>query len=39
MKTDQTLREINDGKLGLDEELYYFTLMGLPSASEPWGWR
>lgn len=39
MKTDQTLREINDGKLGLDEELYYFTLMGLPSASEPSGWR
>jgi len=39
MKTDQTLREINDGQLGLDEELYYFTLMGIPSSTEPWGWQ
>jgi hypothetical protein len=39
MKTDQTLREINGGDFTLDEELYYFTLMGLPSASEPWGWQ
>jgi hypothetical protein len=39
MKTDQTLREINDGQLGLDEELYYFTLMGIPSPTEPWGWQ
>ena len=39
MKTDQTLREINYGKFTLDEDLYYFTLMGLPSPSEPWGWQ
>lgn len=39
MKTDQTLREINDGLLTLDEDLYYFTVMGLPSSTEPWGWQ
>ena len=39
MKTDQTLREINDNALSYDEELYFFTLMGLPSATEPWGWQ
>jgi hypothetical protein len=39
MKTDQTLREINDDVLSYDEELYFFTLMGLPSATEPWGWQ
>ena len=39
MKTDQTLREINDDALSYDEDLYFFTLMGLPSNSEPWGWQ
>ena len=39
MKTDQTLREINDDVLSYDEDLYFFTLMGLPSATEPWGWQ
>jgi hypothetical protein len=39
MKTDQTLREINNDILSYDEELYFFTLMGLPSATEPWGWQ
>ena len=38
-KTDQTLRELNDGAPWLDEELYYFTVMGKPSPSEPWGWQ
>ncbi len=38
-KTDQTLRELNDNIAFLDEELYYFTLMGEPSATEPWGWQ
>ena len=38
-KTDQTLRELNDGVPWLDEELYYFTVMGIPSATEPWGWQ
>lgn len=38
-KTDQTLKELNDGAPWLDEDLYYFTVMGQPSATEPWGWQ
>ncbi|MCC7042870.1 MAG: DUF3500 domain-containing protein, partial [Acidobacteria bacterium] len=38
-KTDQTLRELNDGEPWLDEDLYYFTVMGIPSPTEPWGWQ
>ena len=38
-KTDQTLRELNDGVPWLDEDLYYFTVMGIPSPTEPWGWQ
>ncbi len=39
MKTDQTLSEINRDTLSYDELLYFFTVMGQPSASEPWGWQ
>ncbi len=39
MKTDQTLKELNDGSEAFDEELYFFTLMGEPSMTEPWGWQ
>lgn len=39
MKTDQTLREINEDELSYDEELYFFTLMGIPSQTGPWGWQ
>ena len=39
MKTNQTLREINDDVLSYDEDLYFFSLMGVPSDSEPWGWQ
>ena len=39
MKTDQTLKELNNGSLDYDEELYFFTIMGKPSATEPWGWQ
>ncbi len=39
MKTDQTLRELNNGSLDYDEELYFFTIMGKPSSTEPWGWQ
>ena len=38
-RTDQTLKELNDGAAWLDEELYYFTLMGQPSPTDPWGWQ
>ena len=39
MKTDQTLKELNNGDAAYDEELYFFTLMGSPSPTEPWGWQ
>jgi hypothetical protein len=39
MKTDQTLREINKDVDRYDEQLYFFTLFGQPSAMEPWGWQ
>ena len=39
MKTDQTLREINDNSFVYGEEKYFFTVMGIPSATEPWGWQ
>lgn len=39
MKTDQTLKELNNGDSRYDEELYFFTVMGEPSATEPWGWQ
>jgi len=39
MKTDQTLRELNNGDPRYDEELYFFTIMGKPSMTEPWGWQ
>jgi hypothetical protein len=39
MKTDQTLKELNNGSSDYDEELYFLTVMGKPSKSEPWGWQ
>lgn len=39
MKTDQTLRELNDGAEQFDEQLYFITIMGIPSNTEPWGWQ
>lgn len=38
-KTDQTLHELNGDAAWLDEELYYFTIMGVPSPGQPWGWQ
>lgn len=39
MKTDQTLHELNENDPVFDEELYFFTIMGNPSMTEPWGWQ
>jgi hypothetical protein len=39
MKTDQPLREINNDELRYGEQKYFFTVMGLPSPTEPWGWQ
>jgi len=39
MKTDQTLKELNNNDLSYGEEKYFITVMGIPSESEPWGWQ
>lgn len=39
MRLNETLAELSDDHVFLGEELYYFTIMGQPSATEPWGWR
>ena len=38
-RTDETLAELNHDRLAYGEDLYYFTIMGLPSPTEPWGWQ
>ncbi len=38
-RTDHTLGEINNDPSTFDEQLYFLTVMGLPSPSEPWGWQ
>ena len=37
--TDETLAELNHDRLAYGEDLYYFTVMGLPSPTKPWGWQ
>lgn len=40
MLTDQALQELNPQMASfLNPGLYYFTIMGTPSATEPWGWQ
>lgn len=40
MLTDQALKELNPAFAEfLDPDLYYFTVMGEPSETEPWGWQ
>jgi len=39
MKTDTTIGETLEDRDRYDEELYFFTLMGTPSQTEPWGWQ
>ena len=39
MRTEQTLLELNGEPIRYGEEKYYFTFMGMPSESEPWGWQ
>ncbi len=39
MRTEQTLFEINGEPIRYHEDKYYFTFMGMPSATEPWGWQ
>lgn len=39
MRTEQTLFELNGEPIRYGEEKYYFTMMGIPSPTEPWGWQ
>ena len=39
MRTEQALLEINGEPIRYGEEKYYLTFMGIPSASEPWGFQ
>lgn len=39
MRTEQTLLELNGEPIRYGEEKYYFTVMGIPSTTEPWGWQ
>ena len=39
MKLNHTLGEINDNFEEYGEWLYWITVMGEPSATEPWGWQ
>jgi hypothetical protein len=39
MRTEQALLDINGEPIRYGEEKYYFTIMGIPSVSEPWGWQ
>lgn len=39
MKTEQTLFELNGEPIRYGVEKYYFTVMGTPSTTEPWGWQ
>ena len=39
MRTEQTLFEMNGEPIRYGEEKYYFTMMGIPSDAEPWGWQ
>ncbi len=39
MRLNETLAELTGDREFLGEWLYYFTVMGTPSASEPWGFQ
>src|ERR1700737_2762804 len=39
MRLNETLAELSGDQVFLGEWLYYITIMGKPSASEPWGWQ
>jgi hypothetical protein len=39
MRLNETLAEMVDEHVFLGEWLYYITIMGKPSATEPWGWQ
>jgi Protein of unknown function (DUF3500) len=39
MRLNETLAELSGDPVFLGEWLYYITILGKPSASDPWGWQ
>ena len=39
MKVNETIAELTGRFDEYGDDLYWFTVMGTPSASEPWGWQ
>jgi hypothetical protein len=39
MRLNETLAELSGDHVFLGEGLYYVTILGRPSATEPWGWQ
>jgi len=39
MRLNETLAELTNDHVFLGEWLYFITIMGRPSATEPWGWQ
>ena len=39
MRLNETLAELANDPIFLGEWLYFITIMGRPSATEPWGWQ
>lgn len=39
MKLEGHLADLMDNYVEYGEKRYWFTIMGEPSATEPWGWR
>jgi len=39
MRLNETLADLADDHVFLGEWLYFITIMGRPSATEPWGWQ
>lgn len=39
MRLNETLAELAEDPIFLGEWLYFITIMGRPSATEPWGWQ
>ena len=39
MKLNHTLGELVNNHREFDEDLYFFTIMGTPSSTLPWGWQ
>lgn len=39
MRLNETLAELTNDHLVLGEWAYYITIMGKPSATDPWGWQ